>query len=76
MAAVEEGGGLGLGVSGSSMRVVDRRDQHGFADRSEAHEDKLLKPVPFAGDPDLRALAQVMRAMEGGGGGRLRPVGQ
>jgi katanin p60 ATPase-containing subunit A1 len=58
--SVDTSGGA-FGVSGSSMKVIDRRD-HGRAPNAlqESVEERLLKPLPFAGDPELRALAQTI----------------
>jgi katanin p60 ATPase-containing subunit A1 len=55
------GGGQGFdgGLTGSAMRVVDRREEK-KPPPAESIEDRLLKPLPFANDPDLRALAQTI----------------
>lgn len=52
-------GGMDFGLSGSAIKVGDRRDVHKNTP-SDSIEDRLLKPLPFAGDPDLRALAQTI----------------
>jgi len=54
------GGDADFGLSVSAMTVGDRRDPKGVANNPESIEDRLLKPLPFAGDPDLRSLAQAI----------------
>jgi len=54
------GGGAGdFGLSGSSMKVGPRGAQPPQP-RQESIEERLLKPLPFAGDLELRALAQTI----------------
>lgn len=57
--SIKDSGGGFDGLTGSAMRVGDRNDKQ-RPPPAESIEDRLLKPLPFAGDPDLRALAQTI----------------
>eukprot|EP00616_Rhizochromulina_sp_CCMP1243_P000478 CAMPEP_0118986538 /NCGR_PEP_ID=MMETSP1173-20130426/42330_1 /TAXON_ID=1034831 /ORGANISM="Rhizochromulina marina cf, Strain CCMP1243" /LENGTH=552 /DNA_ID=CAMNT_0006937327 /DNA_START=49 /DNA_END=1707 /DNA_ORIENTATION=- len=59
-ASIGSNGGETVGFEVSGVAVKSSSDRGGQHPPEESLEDRLLKPLPFSGDPELRTLAQTI----------------